>query len=109
MQSMIEWHNHQSRASERDFFARIPIKKFFESKLLSIYSDGLRSISQFTHKTCDQALRLADNFHRRLGEKVDPAVRPSTASNAGVEQERPPPLILAQLLQQFLGNLISVR
>ncbi|KAF9352282.1 hypothetical protein BGX34_012231 [Mortierella sp. NVP85] len=102
-----EWHNHQSRANERDFFARVPIKKFFESKLLSIYSDGLRSISQFTHKTCDQALRLADNFHRRLGEKVDPAVRPSGVSNAGVEQERLPPLVLAQLLQQFLGKLIS--
>ncbi|KAI8362921.1 hypothetical protein B0O80DRAFT_432215 [Mortierella sp. GBAus27b] len=100
-----EWHNHQLRASERDFFARVPIKKFFESRLLSIYSDGLRSISQFTHRTCDQTLRLAESFHIRLTERLGQPSAGSTFTGVGLQQ--PPPLILAQLLQQFLGNLLS--
>ncbi|KAF9985757.1 hypothetical protein BGZ65_009962 [Modicella reniformis] len=101
-----EWHNHQSRASERDFFARLPIRKFFESRLLSIYFDGIRSISQFTHRTCDQALKLTENFHSRLAEKIDSSV-PSAPGVSSIGVERPPPLLLARLLQQFLGSLIA--
>ncbi|KAF9562335.1 hypothetical protein EC968_005256 [Mortierella alpina] len=101
-----EWHNHQSRASEKDFFARAPIKKFFESKLLSIYFDGLRALAQFTARTCDQALRIAETFNVRVAEKTGTAAS-SAAHLEGDEQEHHPPLVLAAVLQQFLGSLIA--
>ncbi|KAF9105152.1 hypothetical protein BGX27_009791 [Mortierella sp. AM989] len=103
-----EWHNHQSRASERDFFARAPIKKFFESRLLSIYFDGLRALAQFTDRTCHQLLRIADNFNLRLIENTGGTEKYTVV---GViengEQEKPSPLVLAQILRQFLGSLIA--
>ncbi|KAG0303099.1 hypothetical protein BGZ98_006992 [Dissophora globulifera] len=105
-----EWHNHQSRASERDFFARVPIKRFFESRLLSTYFDSLRALSQFTERTCEQALRLAEDFNIRLAEKsIGGGDRSTTAAAAagGEYHERPPPLILAPILRQFLGSLIA--
>ncbi|KAF9965745.1 hypothetical protein BGZ70_004192 [Mortierella alpina] len=101
-----EWHNHQSRASEKDFFARAPIKKFFESKLLSIYFDGLRALAQFTVRTCDQALRIAETLNVCLAEKTGAAVS-STAHLEGDEREHHPPLVLAAVLKQFLGSLIA--
>ncbi|CAO3570603.1 unnamed protein product [Mortierella alpina] len=102
-----EWHNHQSRASEKDFFARAPIKKFFESKLLSIYFDGLRALAQFTVRTCDQALRIAETLNVRVAEKTGAAVS-STAPSEGDERECHPPLVLAAVLRQFLGSLVAV-
>ncbi|KAI1314772.1 hypothetical protein EDD11_001741 [Mortierella claussenii] len=101
-----EWHNHQSRASERDFFARAPIKKFFESRLLSIYFDSLKALSQFTDRTCDQTLKLVENFHIRLAEKSGGA---SHGTSAGDDEggARLPPLELAQVARQFLGSLIA--
>ncbi|KAF9282387.1 hypothetical protein BGZ68_006000 [Mortierella alpina] len=101
-----EWHNHQSRASEKDFFARAPIKKFFESKLLSIYFDGLRALAQFTARTCNQALKIAETFNVRVAEKTGAAAS-STAHLEGDEREQHPPLVLAAVLQQFLGSLIA--
>ncbi|KAF8926585.1 hypothetical protein BGZ58_011063 [Dissophora ornata] len=100
-----EWHNHQSRASERDFFARAPIKKFFESRLLSVYFDGLRALSQFTERTCDQTLKLAENFSIRLAEKAGHTNHSTPAESD--ERERLPPLVLAPTLRQFLGSLIA--
>ncbi|KAG9325185.1 hypothetical protein KVV02_002039 [Mortierella alpina] len=102
-----EWHNHQSRASEKDFFARAPIKKFFESKLLSIYFDGLRALAQFTTRTCDQALRIAETLNVRVAEKTGTVVASSTAHLEGDEREHHPPLVLATVLQQFMGSLIA--
>ncbi|KAG0212191.1 hypothetical protein BGX28_006737 [Mortierella sp. GBA30] len=101
-----EWHNHQSRASEKDFFARAPIKKFFVSKLLSLYFDGLRALTQFTDRTCHQALKIAENLNVRVAEKSGNA--PSSATSVEDEEhERHPPLILAPVLRQFLGSLIA--
>ncbi|KAF9950765.1 hypothetical protein BGZ72_007643 [Mortierella alpina] len=101
-----EWHNHQSRASEKDFFARAPIKKFFETKLLSIYFDGLRALAQFTARTCEQALRIAETLNVRVAEKTGTAGA-STAHSEGDEREQHPPLELATVLRQFLGSLIA--
>ncbi|KAI7818208.1 hypothetical protein BC939DRAFT_298053 [Gamsiella multidivaricata] len=102
-----EWHNHQSRASERDFFAKAPIKKFFESRLMLIYFDGLRALSQFTNKTCDQALKLAENIDIHLAEKTGSIGRPNASLDTH-EHERPSPSKIAPLLRQFLGNLIAI-
>ncbi|KAF9359518.1 hypothetical protein BGX26_012151 [Mortierella sp. AD094] len=103
-----EWHNHQSRASERDFFAKAPIKKFFESRLLSIYFDSLRSLSQFTYRACHQLLKLADSFNVRLAEKIGDSE--SSVASAIVEyneREKPSPLVIAEILKQFIGCLIA--
>ncbi|KAF9172331.1 hypothetical protein BGX21_001340 [Mortierella sp. AD011] len=103
-----EWHNHQSRASERDFFAKAPIKKFFESRLLSVYFDGLRSLSQFTIRACHQLLKIADSFDIRLAEKVcgsECSVASAIAESG--EQEKLPPLVIAKILKQFIGSLIA--
>ncbi|KAF9133980.1 hypothetical protein BGW39_008467 [Mortierella sp. 14UC] len=99
-----EWHNHQTRASEKDFFARGPIKKFFESRLLTVYFDGLRALAQFTDKTCDQILRLAENFNIRVAEKSSNA---SSLSSDGDDASRLATLALAKVLQQFVGSLIA--
>ncbi|KAG0256730.1 hypothetical protein BG011_004339 [Mortierella polycephala] len=101
-----EWHNHQSRASEKDFFARAPIKKFFESSLLSVYFDGLRALAQFTDRTCDQALKIAENSNLRVAEKSGNSAH-SAKPLDGDRPERPPPLILAQIMKQFIGSLIA--
>ncbi|KAF8982008.1 hypothetical protein BGZ46_001967 [Entomortierella lignicola] len=102
-----EWHNHQSRASERDFFAKAPIKKFFESRLLSIYFDSVRSLSQFTYRTCLQLLKISDSFSTHLNEKIS-----GTKSSPGVETEGDrredlSPMAKAKILRQFIGNLIA--
>ncbi|KAF9181918.1 hypothetical protein BGZ51_005119 [Haplosporangium sp. Z 767] len=101
-----EWHNHQSRASEKDFFARTPIKKFFESRLLSVYFDGLRALAQFADRTCDQALKIAEDINLRVAEKSGNSAH-SAKPLDGDQPERPPPLILAQIMKQFIGSLIA--
>jgi hypothetical protein len=101
----IEWHNHQTRASEKDFFARGPIKKFFESRLLTVYFDGLRALAQFTDKTCDQILRLGENFNIRVAEK---SVNSSAHSDDGDDASKLDTLALAKVLQQLIGSLIAV-
>jgi hypothetical protein len=102
---LIEWHNHQTRASEKDFFSRWPIKKFFESRLLTVYFDGLRALAQFSDKTCDQILRLGENFNIRVAEKSS---NPSSLSVEGDDASRLTTLALAKILQQFIGSLIAV-
>ncbi|KAG0204007.1 hypothetical protein BGX33_008783 [Mortierella sp. NVP41] len=100
-----EWHNHQTRASEKDFFARAPIKRFFESRLLTVYFDGLRALAQFTDKTCDQILRLAENFNIRVAEKTSNAS--SLSAEGDDDTTRLATLALAQVLQRLIGNLIA--
>ncbi|KAF9901328.1 hypothetical protein EC991_006255 [Linnemannia zychae] len=99
-----EWHNRQTRASEKDFFARGSIKKFFESRLLTVYFDGLRALAQFTDKTCDQTLRLAENFNIRVAEKSSSGSSPSSDDD-GVSGLAT--LALAKIFQQFVGSLIA--
>ncbi|KAG0001017.1 hypothetical protein BGZ79_005197 [Entomortierella chlamydospora] len=103
-----EWHNHQSRASERDFFAKAPIKKFFESRLLSVYFDGLRSLSQFTNRACHQLLKIADSFDIRLAEKIcGSECSVASAVVESDEREKLSPLVIAEILKQFIGSLIA--
>ncbi|KAF9326136.1 hypothetical protein BG006_010413 [Podila minutissima] len=95
-----EWHNHQSRASEKDFFAKAPIKFFFESRLLTIYFDSIRALTQYTEKTCDQILRLGESFKLKAVERAgeaDPTADPS---------DHRPALEVAEVLLQLVGNLI---
>ncbi|KAG0356826.1 hypothetical protein BG005_004221 [Podila minutissima] len=95
-----EWHNHQSRASEKDFFAKAPIKFFFESRLLTIYFDGIRALTQYTERTCDQILRLGESFKLKAVERAgegDPT--------ADLSDHRPA-LEVAELLLQLVGNLL---
>ncbi|GJJ79252.1 hypothetical protein EMPS_11612 [Entomortierella parvispora] len=99
-----EWHNRQSRASERDFFARDPIKHFFESKLMSVYFDGLRALVQFSVRSNDQILRLTEHFHVRLAENSG---RTTPSENQERDVEAPQVLAVAEDLRQFLGSLIS--
>ncbi|KAF9929332.1 hypothetical protein FBU30_001693 [Linnemannia zychae] len=99
-----EWHNHQTRASEKDFFARGPIKKFFETGLLTVYFDGLRALVQFTDKTCDQILRLAENFNIRVAEKSS---NPNSSSTDNANTIGLTTLSLSKTLQQLIGSLIA--
>ncbi|KAF9214042.1 hypothetical protein BGZ59_004404 [Podila verticillata] len=95
-----EWHNHQSRASEKDFFAKAPIKFFFESRLLTIYYDAIRALTQYTEKTCGQILRLGENFKLRAMERAeegDPSVELS---------DHRPALEVAEVLLHLIGNLM---
>ncbi|KAG0039895.1 hypothetical protein BGZ82_006300 [Podila clonocystis] len=95
-----EWHNHQSRASEKDFFAKAPIKFFFESRLLTIYFDGIRALTQFTEKTCDQILRLGESL------KLKAVERAGEADPSAVPSDHRPALEVAEVLLQLVGNLI---
>ncbi|KAG0345516.1 hypothetical protein BG004_003656 [Podila humilis] len=96
-----EWHNHQSRASEKDFFAKAPIKFFFESRLLTIYFDGIRALTQYSDKACDQILRLGQSFRLKAVERIeenDPAVSGSLDNKPANE--------VAEVLLQFVSSLI---
>ncbi|KAF8945863.1 hypothetical protein BGZ47_001822 [Haplosporangium gracile] len=101
-----EWHNHQTRASEKDFFARGPIKKFFESRLLTVYFDGLRALAQFADKTCDQILRLGENFNIRVAEKSASSSSSSLPTD-GDDASKLTTLALAKVLQRLIGSLIA--
>ncbi|KAG0086399.1 hypothetical protein BGZ93_000133 [Podila epicladia] len=95
-----EWHNHQSRASEKDFFAKAPIKFFFESRLLTIYFDGIRALTQYTEKTCDQILKLGESFKLKAVERAGESDPSADLS------DHQPALEVAEVLLQLVGNLI---
>ncbi|KAF9412510.1 hypothetical protein BGZ94_001026 [Podila epigama] len=93
-----EWHNHQTRASEKDFFAKAPIKFFFESRLITIYTDSIRGLTQYTEKTCKQILKLAETFKLRTIKRAE-------GGDQGLDDHRPA-LDVAQVLLQLVGKLI---
>ncbi|KAF9432425.1 hypothetical protein BGZ76_010828 [Entomortierella beljakovae] len=71
-----------------------------------VYSDGIRALSQFTGRTCLQLLKLAETFNARLLEKIGG----SASAPGGNEVDhlvRPPPLVSANILHQFIGSLIA--
>ncbi|KAG0243701.1 hypothetical protein BGW41_001574 [Actinomortierella wolfii] len=110
-----EWFNHQSRASEKDFFAKVPIKRFFETRLMNVYFDGLKAVVQFSEKSCEQVLRLAENFNIRVAEKSgqgNPAARKdqengSSSSSSDIDPYKLSPIDLAKILRAFLGKILS--
>ena len=69
---------------------------------MTIYYDAIRALTQYTEKTCDQILRLGENFKLRAVERAgegDPSAELS---------DHRPALEVAEVLLHLVGNLMVV-
>ena len=84
---------------------------------MNVYFDGLKAVVQFTEKSCEQVLRLAENFNIRVAEKngqVPPgdAKKNGSDGTSALSSELDPrklsPMDLAKIFRAFMGKLLSV-